>query len=78
MAMWLECRTPKLRGPRFENYLSKILKKRNCTIHVAKTKALISCAVSAHLICSFVFAYACCFFFTVSLTHGSGTTKEAK
>ena len=32
-------------------------KKRDCTIHVAKTKALISCAVTAQLICVFVFAY---------------------
>ena len=37
-------------------------KKRDCTIHVAKTKALISFAVTAKLICGFVFAYAnCCF-----------------
>ena len=39
-------------------------KKRNCAICVAKTKALISCAVTAQqlLICIFVFAYAdCCF-----------------
>ena len=28
---------------------------RDCTIHVAKTKALISCAVTAQLICVFVF-----------------------
>ena len=27
-------------------------------MHVAKTKALISCAVTAQLICLFVFAYA--------------------
>ena len=33
-------------------------KKRDCTIYVAKTKALISCAVTAQLICVFVFAYA--------------------
>ena len=31
---------------------------RDCTIHVAKTKALISFAVTAKLICVFVFAYA--------------------
>ena len=31
---------------------------RNCTIRVAKTKALISFAVTAKLICTFVFAYA--------------------
>ena len=30
--------------------------KRNCTIRVAKTKALISCAVTAQLICALVFA----------------------
>ena len=33
-------------------------KKRDCTIYVAKTKALISFAVTAKLICAFVFAYA--------------------
>ena len=37
-------------------------KKRKCTIHVAKTKALISFAVTAQLICGFVFAYADCWF----------------
>ena len=30
----------------------------DCTIHVANTKALISFAVTAKLICIFVFAYA--------------------
>ena len=29
----------------------------DCTIRVAKTKALISCTVTAQLICVFVFAY---------------------
>ena len=33
-------------------------KKRDCTIYVAKTKALIRFAVTAKLICVFVFAYA--------------------
>ena len=33
-------------------------KQRDCTIRVAKTKALISFAVTAKLICVFVFAYA--------------------
>ena len=37
-------------------------KKRNCTIQVAKTKALISFAVTGKLICVFVFAYADCWF----------------
>ena len=35
-------------------------KLSNCTIRVAKTKALISFAVTAKLICVFVFAYADC------------------
>ena len=30
----------------------------DCIIRIAKTKALISCAVTAQLICVFVFAYA--------------------
>ena len=38
------------------------MKKNKCTIHVAKTKMLISCAVTAQLICIFVFAYAGCWF----------------
>ena len=33
------------------------MKKRDCTVYVAKTKALISCAVTAQLICAFVFTY---------------------
>ena len=32
--------------------------ERDLTIYVAKTKVLISCAVTAQLICVFVFAYA--------------------
>ena len=35
---------------------------RNCTNRVAKTKALISFAVTVKLICAFVFAYADCWF----------------
>ena len=37
-------------------------KKWDCTVCVAKTKTLISCAVNAQLICVFVFAYAGCWF----------------
>ena len=33
-------------------------KYRGCTIYLAKTKALISCMVTAQLICVFVFTYA--------------------
>ena len=43
---WLDARIFRLR------------KKKNCTIRVATTKALISFAVTAKLICAFVFAYA--------------------
>ena len=35
-------------------------KKRYCTIRVAKTKALISCAFTVQLICVFVFAFSDC------------------
>ena len=38
------------------------MKKRECTICVAKTKVLISGAVTARLICDFVYAYADCWF----------------
>ena len=37
-------------------------KKGNFTIHVANIKALISFAVTAKLICAFVFAYGDCLF----------------
>ena len=40
----------------------QVKQRRNCTIRVAKTKALISFAVTAKLICVFVFAYADCWF----------------
>ena len=43
------------RSLKFRIYFKK---KRNCTIRVAKTKTLISFAVTAKLICVFVFAYA--------------------
>ena len=33
------------------------MKMRDCSIHEAKTKALIRCAITAHQICVFVFAY---------------------
>ena len=38
------------------------LRKKNCTICVVKTKALISLVVTAKLICAFVFAFADCWF----------------
>ena len=40
----------------------KFRTQRKCSIRVAKTKALISFAVTAKLICVFVFAYADCWF----------------
>ena len=38
----------------------------DCTISIAKTKALISFAVTAKLICAFVFAYA-----KIRFSHGA-------
>ena len=42
----------------FVNFILCVFKVLQCTIRVAKTKALISFAVTAKLICVFVFAYA--------------------
>ena len=42
-------------GKRLEACNFRFKKKRDCTICVAKTKLLISCAVTAQLISSFVF-----------------------
>ena len=36
----------------------KFNKKRDCTIRIAKTKVMISCADTAQLICAFVFTQA--------------------
>ena len=44
-------------------------KKRDCSIRVAKTKTLISFAVTAKLICVFVFAYAKIRFSLTSRAH---------
>ena len=38
------------------------IKKKECTIHAGKSKALISFAVTAKLICAFVFTYVDCWF----------------
>ena len=38
-------------------------RKKDCTIHAVKTKGLISCVVTAQLICAFVFATAKVWFF---------------
>ena len=43
---------------RIEAWTFVFKKDRNCSSYVAKTKALISFAVTAKLICVFVFAYA--------------------
>ena len=36
----------------------RFMKYRDCSIYEAKTKVLISCAATVHLICAFVFTYA--------------------
>ena len=47
--------------------------ERYCSFYVAKTKALISCAVTVQLICVFVFAYAKSHFSTNEAHIGSET-----
>ena len=47
---------PQKMGYRFEIFGFR--KKRDCAIYLGKTKALIVCAVTAQLICAFVFEYA--------------------
>ena len=42
--------------------LKFVLKKKDCTIRAAKSMVLLSCAVTAQLICGFVFAYVNCWF----------------
>ena len=42
------------------NFLKEV--EWDCTINIAKTKALISCAVTVQLICPLIFAYAKCRF----------------
>ena len=44
----------------------------DCTIRIAKTKALISFAVTAKLICVFVFAYA-----KIRFSHDAAQTLQA-
>ena len=64
--MWFPNRSDTIQAAQSQkqarNLKFQILKKRKCTIRVAKTKALISFAVTANLICVFVFAYADCWF----------------
>ena len=52
-------------------------KKRDCTIHVVKTKALISFTLAVKLICVFVFAYANCWF-SHEAAHISNLTEKIK
>ena len=47
--------------------------KRDCTIYIVKTMALISCAVTAQLICAFVFADAKSMF-----SHGAAQTVNTQ
>ena len=54
---------------RLEAYNFRHKKKRVCIICEAKTKTLTSCAVTAQLICSFVFPYAYCWFSYAAAYH---------
>ena len=60
--IWFPTRSDTNQAVQLEAINFGFRKKRNCTIHVAKTKALISFAVTAKLICVLVFAYAKCWF----------------
>ena len=59
--MWLP-NMPNTNRPVQSQKMARFKNKRNCTIRVAKTKALISFTVTAKLICAFVSAYAVCLF----------------
>ena len=64
--MWFPSRSDTNQAVQSQNQASslkfRIKKQRKCSIRVAKTMALISFAVTAKLICVFVFAYADCWF----------------
>ena len=60
--MWFPNRSVINRAAQAQKQARSLKLKRKCTIRVAKTKALISFAVTAKLICVFVFAYADCWF----------------
>ena len=53
-------------------------KKRDCTIYVQKAKALISFAVTAKLICAFVFTYAKNGFLMMRLNSKEGPTRTSR
>ena len=60
--MWFPNRSDTNRPVQLQKQARSLKFRINCTIRVAKTKALISFAVTAKLICIFVFAYADCWF----------------
>ena len=60
--MWFPTRSDTNRPVQAQKRARSLKFRKNCTIRVAKTKALISLAVIAKLICVFVFAYADCWF----------------
>ena len=53
-------------------------KNVECTIYESKTKALIGRAVTAKLICAFIFAYVCWFSYNIIAAHISGHSKDKK
>ena len=60
--MWFPNRSDTNWAVQAQKMARRFKKKRDCTFPVAKTKAPISFAVTAKLICVFVFAYADCWF----------------
>ena len=58
MVFWNPKRVVRKKSLNTFSLAANILKKQMyCNIHDAKTKMMISCAVTAHLICIFVFTY---------------------
>ena len=60
--IWVPARSDTNRPVHSQKQAKQVKKKTNWTTRVAKTKALISFAATAKLVCAFVFAYANCWF----------------
>ena len=56
-AIWVPTRSDTNRPVQAQEMARRLKKKRDSTVHVAKTKALISFAVTAKLVCAFVFLH---------------------
>ena len=79
-AIWVPTRSDKNQAVQSQKKARSLkfqfMKKRNFTIRVPKTKALISFAVTAKLICAFVFTYADCWFSHAAAQFSFSTLQE--